>query len=210
MTKALRVVVADDEQDLLDFYRAALASLGHEVVATAENGEQLVDQCLATRPDLVITDIRMPRKDGIEAALEVFRATPTRVILVTGYSAPAHIHRALREMVLAYLAKPFRARDLESAIERAEQRFEEFQALLEGDGDPLQAVRNREVLKVAKGVLVTKAGLSDRAAFLRLQQMAQQKNVKIMEVARTVITGDQAFDRSQEARLRSIQVTNCL
>jgi CheY-like chemotaxis protein len=60
MTERLRILVADDERDMRDYYEMILPRLGHQVVAAVENGRDLVEQCRALKPDLVITDIKMP------------------------------------------------------------------------------------------------------------------------------------------------------
>jgi response regulator NasT len=193
MIKALRVVVADDEPELLAYYQSLLTAMGHTVVGTARNGAELVEQCRRAHPDLVITDVKMPEKDGIEAVLEAFRESPMRVILVTGYHAPGHIYRALREMVLAYLAKPFQQRELELAIERAEQRFEEFLALRDSGSAPQQAVEHRETLRLAKGILMKRNGFGDRAAFRHLQHLAQEKRLPLIQIAQSVIDAERAL-----------------
>src|SRR5438067_13522038 len=93
-TRSLRIVVADDERDTRQFFQELLAHLGHEVVAVAETGRELVEQCRAAHPDLVITDIKMPDMDGIQAAAEVNRDNPVPVILVTGYHEADLLMRA--------------------------------------------------------------------------------------------------------------------
>jgi len=210
MTEAFRIILADDEPDLLESYQSMLHSLGHEVIAMARDGDELIDLCLSMHPDLVITDIKMPGKDGIQAVLEIFRKHPMRVILVTGYHAPDHIHDALGQMVLAYLAKPFRHRDLESAIWRAEQRFAEFRALLDGHDDPQQAVKHRELLRLAKGVLMKKALLSDREAFLRLRGMADEQNVRLADVAQQIVAHEQSGNAASDPMLRRERMPNCV
>jgi response regulator NasT len=80
----LRIAVADDERDTWQFFQALLTHLGHEVVAVAETGRQWAEQCHTTRPDLVITDIKMPDMDGMEAAAVVNHERQVPVILVTG------------------------------------------------------------------------------------------------------------------------------
>ncbi|MBP88635.1 MAG: response regulator [Planctomycetaceae bacterium] len=187
VTTSLRIVVADDEPDMLDYFQVILAKSGHRVVAVAENGKQLVAQCCASRPDLVITDIRMPEQDGIDAVREICRDAPVPVVLVTGQTAPRHLEDALRETVLAYLAKPFRHDELTSAIERAMQRFEEFEALLDANGDRRGAVQNRKLLNDAKGVLMMRERLSETAAFQRLQTLATDNSQDLREVAQQVI-----------------------
>ena len=187
MSEKLRIVVADDEPDMLDYFRRILVDLGHQVVGTAENGVELVDQCRVQQPDLVITDIIMPEQDGIESIIEICRNTPLPIVLVTGHSAPEHLMDALSELVLAYLAKPFKRADLEKAIETAQHRFKEFQVLLEVSGDRRQAVEDRNILERAKGILTLRKSISDDNAFLLLQEMARDKNVSLVEVVQEMI-----------------------
>ena len=59
-----------------DYFRKILPRLGHQVVAAAQDGRELVEQCRATKPDLVITDIKMPDMDGIDAAAASTRKRP--------------------------------------------------------------------------------------------------------------------------------------
>ena len=61
LTRALRIVVADDEVDIRDYLEVLLPRLGHKVVGLAENGQQLVTLCQQEHPDLVITDVMMPQ-----------------------------------------------------------------------------------------------------------------------------------------------------
>src|SRR5205807_4434541 len=103
MTQPLRIVVADDEPDMRDYFKKILPRLGHQVVAAAETGRELVEQCRALRPDLVITDVKMPDLDGIDAAGEIFRAEPVAVIIVSAYHDPELLERASADHVLAYL-----------------------------------------------------------------------------------------------------------
>ena len=75
---ALRILVADDEPDMRDYFRKVLPRLGHTVVAAAETGAELIAQCRTHRPDLVITDIKMPELDGIDAATARHCSTSSR------------------------------------------------------------------------------------------------------------------------------------
>ncbi|HYT92270.1 MAG TPA: response regulator transcription factor, partial [Gemmataceae bacterium] len=94
MTHPLRIAVADDEPDMRDYFRKILSHLGHQVVAVAANGRELIDLCRATLPDLVITDIKMPEMDGIEAAVALYGEHPVPIILVSAYHDPRLIGRA--------------------------------------------------------------------------------------------------------------------
>ena len=94
MTQALRILVADDEPDMQQYFRKILPRLGHQVIGVADNGRMLVEQCRLLQPDLVITDIKMPELDGIEAAVQIYRERPVPVILVSAYHDPKLIERA--------------------------------------------------------------------------------------------------------------------
>ena len=93
MNRALRIAVADDEPDVQDYFRRILPRLGHQVVAVAQTGRELVEQCRAAQPDLVITDIKMPDMDGIEAAVAIGRDGPVPIILVSAYHQPQLFER---------------------------------------------------------------------------------------------------------------------
>src|SRR5688572_19458606 len=116
MTKGLRIAVADDEADMRDFFEKVLPRCGHQVIAVAENGAQLVEHCRQLQPDLVITDIKMPEMDGIEASRQICQERPVPVILVSAYHDPVLIERAAGDHVLAYLVKPIGVADLQPAI----------------------------------------------------------------------------------------------
>ncbi len=129
MSRPLRIAVADDEPDVLDYYQIILPRLGHEVVAAARSGRELIEQCRAARPDLVITDIQMPDMDGISAAAEVYRVAPVPIILASAHHSEELIRRAEAAPILAYLVKPVRAADFSPALAIAQRRFDELGAL---------------------------------------------------------------------------------
>ncbi len=143
MTLALRIVVADDEPDMREFLLRVLPRCGHHVVATANNGRQLVDRCLELQPDLIITDVKMPELDGIAASLEIARDRPTPVILVSAHHDTALLGRAGADHVMAYLIKPIGQADLEPAIAVAMRRFNEMQALRKEVADLRQSLSDR-------------------------------------------------------------------
>jgi len=112
----LRIAVADDEPDVREYFEKLLPRLGHQVVAVAATGTALVEACRRTQPDLVITDIKMPDMDGLEAVHRIRAERPVPVIVVTGYQDHASRERARNEAVRVYLVKPVKRADLEAAL----------------------------------------------------------------------------------------------
>lgn len=191
--RRLRIAAADDEPDMRDFFRMVLPRLGYDVVAVAENGADLVHQCREAQPDLVITDLAMPELDGLAAVREICRERPVPVIIVSAHHDSEQVQRALHEQVLAYLVKPIKAVDLPPAIALAMQRFREFEALHKQADSLRQAIEDRKLIERAKGALMTRARLSEPDAFRRLQTLSNEKNLKMVEVARMIVTAEEAF-----------------
>ncbi|HEV2968881.1 MAG TPA: response regulator [Pirellulales bacterium] len=193
MTQGLRIVVADDEADMRDYFQQTLPDMGHEVVATATNGRELVAHCHELHPDLVVTDIKMPELDGIDAASEIYRDRPVPVILVSAYYDPELFERAEQDHILAYLVKPIKRADLEPAIAIATQRFAQFKALRTEANSLRQALEDRKLIERAKGILMLRANLSEPDAFRRLQKLARDQNRKLVDIAQMIVTAEKAL-----------------
>jgi len=193
MSQRLRIAVADDEADMRDFFERMLPLCGHEVVSLAETGKELVEHCQTLHPDLVITDIKMPDMDGIDASTQICRDRPTPVILVSAYHDPQLVHRAEADHVMAYLVKPIGQADLGPAIAVAISRFQELQALRKETGDLKQALADRKVIEQAKGILMKVTGADEKDAYKRLQQLAADKNQKVIDAAQLVLAMEKAL-----------------
>ncbi len=115
---ALRIAVADDEKDMRDYLQRVLERLGHEVLGPVADGRELVDLCRQQRPDLIITDIRMPVMNGDEALREIYACRSIPFIVISAFRAPEAIPGDLGNGDAVYLNKPVRKQDLERAIAR--------------------------------------------------------------------------------------------
>jgi AmiR/NasT family two-component response regulator len=193
MNRSLRIAIADDEQDMREFLDETLRRLGHRVTVQAETGRQLVEACLADRPELVITDIRMPEMDGLDAVQAICEAEPVPVIVITAYHDPEFIERALARHVLAFLVKPIAEDDLPPAIAIVLRRFEELNALRRENQTLAQALQDRKLIERAKGLLMKHAQLDESAAFKRLQKLARDQRKKMADVAQMIVTTFEAI-----------------
>lgn len=188
MSERLRVLIADDEAIRLLTLRTQLRSLGFEVVAEAQDGEEAVRLAREREPDLAILDIKMPRLDGISAARQIVQDRPIPIILLTAYSEVELVERATEAGVFAYLIKPVTEEELLPAILLARKRFEEFRVLQNEVEDLRQALEARKLIERAKGILMKRLGISEQEAFRRMQVQSQKENRKLVEIARAIIT----------------------
>jgi response regulator NasT len=188
----LRIAVADDEPDMREYFQKSLLRLGHKVIAVAQNGRELVERCRDLHPDLVITDIKMPEMDGIEAAVQIYTERPVPVILVSAYHDAALIGRAEADHILGYLVKPIKQADLEPVVNLAVRRFEQFEQLRKETADLRQALEDRKLIERAKGVIMKRAHLDEHDAFRRLQKLASEKSRKLVDVAQMILIAEEA------------------
>lgn len=112
----IRVLLADDQALVRAGFRALLdAEEGIEVVAEASDGAAAVQQARATRPDVILMDIRMPHVDGLEATRQI-AADPTlaetRIVILTTFDLDEYVFEALRIGAAGFLLKDTEPVDL--------------------------------------------------------------------------------------------------
>ncbi len=104
--RPLRVVVADDHALVRSGVAGVLEGGGLEVVGEAADGQEAVERALATRPDVVVMDVRMPRTDGIEGTRRLRRlAEPPHVLVLTTFDLDEYVFRALEAGAAGFLLK---------------------------------------------------------------------------------------------------------
>lgn len=139
----MRILIADDEAIIRLGLQATLEEMGHQVVGAAPDGASAVELARATRPDLVILDVKMPGLDGLDAAAAIARDRPVPVVILSAYSDRSLVERAVGLAVHGYLVKPIRPAELGPALEIAVNRFREAQALRREAQDLQDALRRQ-------------------------------------------------------------------
>lgn len=124
-----RVLIAEDEALIRLDLAEMLREEGYEIVGEAGDGQEAVELAERHRPDLVIMDVKMPRRDGIDAASEIASKRIAPIVVLTAFSQRDLVERARDAGAMAYLVKPFTISDLIPAIELAVSRFGEIAEL---------------------------------------------------------------------------------
>lgn len=189
MTTTRRVLIAEDEALIRLDLKEMLTDEGFEVVGEAADGEQAVAMATELKPDVVIMDVKMPNKDGIEAAAEIVSDQLAPVVMLTAFSQRELIDRARDAGAMAYLVKPFSQSDLVPAIELAVARHQELKALREEIADVTQRLEARKIIDRAKGLLMTAQKMSEPEAFRWIQRTAMDRRTSMQAVAQAVVDG---------------------
>ena len=122
----LKVLVVEDEELIRKGIVLAIdwASLDCVVVGQAANGEEGLEQAEKCRPGLIITDLKMPKMDGLEMIAQLrARGNDAFVIILTAYDSFAYAQQALRLGAVDFLLKPFHDGDLENAVMQLQNKL---------------------------------------------------------------------------------------
>lgn len=107
-TTPWKVLIADDEPDILEILKYNLAGQGYEVI-TAKDGDEAIEKAQRTQPDLIVLDVMMPRKTGVEVC-QLLRTLPafkeTLIIFLTAVNDDGSQIRGLETGADDYISKP--------------------------------------------------------------------------------------------------------
>jgi DNA-binding response OmpR family regulator len=119
-----KVLVIDDETATLTMFRLFLSAYGYQVFV-AEDGESGLALVRQHRPDIVFTDLKMPKMDGFQVLKEIKRIAPgTEVIIITGHGDMDLIVQALNLDATDFINKPIKRTALDAALRRAAERLQ--------------------------------------------------------------------------------------
>jgi len=155
MTSFNKILIADDEPDILEIIEFNLAAEGYEVI-TARNGTEAIDKAKKTNPDLIILDVMMPGKNGIEVC-NLLRMMPafksTLIVFLTAMSDEGSEIQGLESGADDYLTKPVSPKILLSKVNSLFRRLNKTETgtLVVGD---LEIDREKYIVKYQEQEIV--------------------------------------------------------
>lgn len=176
----LRVLVADGRAERLEEVGRTVASLGHEVISRRSDLEEIGRATIAERPDLAIVIVGESSDEALRAIGRIVQEATCPVIAVLDVQDRAFVEQAARRGIFAYISGGQDPAELQSSIDITLQRFAEYQNL-EG------AFGRRAITERAKGILMERHGIDERAAFEMLRDQARNAGRKVVDVADAVV-----------------------
>jgi len=119
----IRVMLVEDQAMVRQGLRYIIdAQPGLTVVGEAADGEEAIQAALAKKPDVILMDIRMPGKNGIEATRAILQTLPdTKIILLTTFDIQEYVYEGMRAGAVGYLLKSAETQALLDGIREAYQ-----------------------------------------------------------------------------------------
>ena len=116
----IRLLVADDAPFIREIVRHVAEANGIVIAGEAVDGQDAVDKALSLKPDVILMDIIMPVKSGIEATKEIIAQMPkARIVAFSTADQEVMVFRALEAGCCSYVVKPFKTEELLGAIEKS-------------------------------------------------------------------------------------------
>ncbi len=184
-SQSLRVLIADDESIIRMGLRTILTELGHTVYSAAD-GMEAVSLAQREDPDLALLDIRMPFKDGLEAANEIVKHRAIPIIILTAYNDNTLLDRAAAIPVQGYLVKPVKRDDLITTMRVALATHQDRASLNAKVGELEEKLTARKLIDRAKGVM-QKQGMSEEESYHHIQMTARSRRTTMSKIASEII-----------------------
>ena len=155
--RSVTMCIIDDIPSIVEGIAGSIdwKSHGIEIVGTSLNGEDGLSLIERTRPDIIVTDIRMPKMDGLELAQFVQRLLPnSRILFITGYPDFHYAQQALRLGAADFITKPFSLEQIEQAVLAQKKAVQETRlrqlklAMLEQQASDNSRIRNEHALNL--------------------------------------------------------------
>lgn len=188
------LLLVDDEPLVLATLSIGLSRAGY-LVSTAESVNE-AEATLASgeRPDLVILDVSMPGRSGLELVERLHSFDHIPFMLLTAYSDQEIVEQAAECGALGYLLKPVDARQLVPTIEAVMARAAELRSL-QATGQQLQnALDSEREISIAVGITMVQYRLGRKAAFELLRKTARSRRCKLAELAMDIIRASEALN----------------
>lgn len=118
MNEEIRILIVDDHTIVRDGLQALInAEPGMQVVGVGADGEEAVEKARVLEPDVILLDLIMPRKDGVQATAEIKKQNPAaRILILTSFAEDHQVFSAIKAGAIGYLMKDTSSDDLIQAI----------------------------------------------------------------------------------------------
>ncbi len=156
----IKILLVDDERSVLNLLRHFITSPEMEIVAATQSSEEALELASQLRPDVVISDIRMPELSGLDMVRQMKERYPDMdFIMISGYQDFEYAYHALKLGVTEYLLKPIRQSELLEALEKLMEKRREGS----GAREITQTARRQRIDEENRSVR-KRAGCSRRSA----------------------------------------------
>lgn len=190
---ALRVLIVDQNMARASILEEGLREAGYRDVIVVRDMQNLLRRILDEEPDVILIDLENPNRDVLEQMFQVSRVVRKPVAMFVDRSDRGMIEAAIDAGVGAYVVDGLRKERVRPIVETTVSRFHAFEKLRNELDETRQQLADRKVIDRARGILMKQRGLSEEEAYELLRKAAMDANLKVAQVAQSVITAAGLF-----------------
>jgi response regulator NasT len=167
--------------------RIGMLQSGYNIVAVLPADVFLPDRLAQIGPDMIIVDAESQARDTLEHVVVATRDARRPIVLFTNDDDTSHVRDAIAAGVTAYVVAGLAPERVKPVLEVALARFQHEEAMRRELADARLQLSERKLVDRAKGMLMSRQGLSEEQAYARLRKAAMDKGLKLAEVAQRII-----------------------
>jgi response regulator NasT len=167
--------------------RIGLLENGYNIVAVLPADMFLPDRLAQIAPDMIIVDAESQARDTLEHVVMATRDARRPIVLFTEDDDMSHVSAAIAAGVTAYVVAGLAAERVKPVLDVAMARFRHEEGLRQELADARSQLSDRKTVDRAKGILMTRHGMTEADAYARLRKAAMDKGLKLVDVAQRII-----------------------
>ena len=167
--------------------RIGLLQAGYNIVAVLPADMFLPHQLAQIQPDMVIIDAESQARDTLEHVVVATRDERRPIVMFTDDSDTSHVQAAIAAGVTAYVVAGLAPERVKPVLEVAMARFQFEESLRQELADARSQLHERKLIERAKGLMMTRQGITEEAAYARLRRAAMDRKLRLADLAQRVI-----------------------
>jgi response regulator NasT len=183
-----RVLIVDQNLLRAAVLEGGLREAGYRDLIVVRDMQNLLRRIVDEEPDVILIDLENPNRDVLEQMFQVSRVVRKPVAMFVDQADRSAIEAAIDAGVGAYVVDGLRKERVHSIVDMAITRFRAFEKLRVELDETRQQLADRKFIDRAKGILMKQRKVSEEQAYELLRKTAMDANVRIAQVAQSVIT----------------------
>jgi two-component system, response regulator / RNA-binding antiterminator len=185
---SLRVLIVDQNLNRASVLEDGLREAGYRDLIVVRDMQNLLRRIVDEEPDVILIDLENPNRDVLEQMFQVSRVVRRPVAMFVDRSDRSMIDAAIEAGVGAYVVDGLRKERVQSIVDTTVSRFKAFEKLRLELDETRQQLADRKLIDRAKGILMKQRGMEEAAAYELLRKAAMEGNLRMAQVAQSVIT----------------------
>lgn len=187
----LNILLVSGVAEHVSDFEQVLDSAGHTLSTRIIDGSRIPVWYQQSRPDVLILDVESVSEDMFTSLQQVISRNPCPIIVFTHDDNRISIGRAVSAGISAYVVKGYSPKRIVPLIDTAIHRFNQAITLQMELAATRHKLEERKVIEQAKGIVMRRSAVDEAVAYKALRDMAMNRNMKLAEVARSIVTASE-------------------